>query len=425
MSAVTGSEVGTGERSLDLLVVTQYFWPENFQINLIVRELVARGHRVTVLTGKPNYPAGKFYEGYSFFGQAEEQWEGARVLRLPLVPRGNNRRLGLLLNYLSFSAIAWLLGPRRLRDARFDAIFVYAPSPLFVGLPALRLQRLWGVPMLYWLQDLWPESVALAGGIQSNLVLNAIAKVVAHIYHGSARVVIQSRAFQADVEAAGIPPERIVYFPQTTAAHFRPLPRSEAVEEDKLLPKGFRVMFAGNIGSAQDFGTLLAAAERLRDHAEIQWIIVGDGRRRPWVAAEVRRRGLEHCVHLPGRFPEEAMPRFFAQADALLVTLERKRIYSLTIPTKVQAYLASGKPIIAGLDGEGARVIEEAGAGLTAPASDPAALAARVLEMSRLSEAERAEMGRRARAYAEREFDKDRLIDGLVATIRQTIAETR
>ena len=425
MSAVTGSDVGTSERSLNLLVVTQYFWPENFQINLIVRELVARGHRVTVLTGKPNYPAGRFYEGYSFFGQAEEQWEGAHVLRLPLIPRGNNHRLGLLLNYLSFPAIAWFLGPRRLRDARFDAIFVYAPSPLFVGLPALRLQRLWGVPMLYWLQDLWPESVALAGGIRSNLVLNAIAKVVAHIYHGSARVVIQSRAFQADVEAAGIPPDRIVYFPQTATAHFRPLPRSEAVEEDKLLPKGFRVMFAGNIGSAQDFGTLLAAAERLRDHAEIQWIIVGDGRRRPWVAAEVRRRGLEHCVHLPGLFPEEAMPRFFAQADALLVTLEGKRIYSLTIPTKVQAYLASGKPIIAGLDGEGARVIEEAGAGLTAPASDPAALAARVLEMSRLSEAERAEMGRRARAYAEREFDKDRLIDGLVATIRQTIAEIR
>ncbi|MGP1255675.1 MAG: glycosyltransferase family 4 protein [Kiloniellales bacterium] len=417
---------GTADTTaLNLLVVSQYFWPENFQINLIVRELVARGHRVTVLTGKPNYPAGRFYEGYGFFGQREESWEGARILRLPLIPRGSNSRFRLALNYLSFPAIAWLFGPRRLKGAQFDAIFVYAPSPLFVGLPALRLRRLFKAPMLYWLQDLWPESVQLAGGVRSPLLLGAIAKTVATMYRGSARVLIQSRAFQADVEAAGIPPERIVYFPQTAAPHFRPLPTSNATQEAKLLPTGFKVMFAGNIGSAQALDTVVEAAERLRDHPEIHWVIVGDGRRRPWLQEEVRRRGLEDRVHLPGRFPEEAMPRFFAQADALLVTLERRRIYSLTIPTKVQAYLASGRPIIAGLDGEGARVVVEAGAGVTAPASDSEALAEAVLKLYRLPEAERMEMGRRGRAYAECEFEKDRLVDKLVDTVRKTIEENK
>jgi glycosyltransferase involved in cell wall biosynthesis len=412
------------DRPLDLLVVSHYFWPEELQINLVASELAARGHRVTVLTGKPNYPAGRIYPGYRALGTAAERWGGIEVLRAPVVPRGGGGRVRLALNYLSFPLSAWLSMGRLLRGRRFDAVFFYGCSPLFAGFPALRLAAR-GTPLLFWVQDLWPESVRLAGGIRSRAVLGPIEAFVHALYRASARVLVQSRAFRDEVEAAGVPPGRIVYFPQTASPIFRPLPPDPQGAEARLLPAGFKVMFAGNIGSAQAFDTVLAAAERLRGHPDIRWVLVGDGRRRAWVEAEVRRLGLEDRVSLPGRFPEASMPRFFAEADALLVSLEKRPIYARTIPTKVQAYLASGRPIVASLDGEGARVVEEAGAGVTAPAGDADALADAVLRLSRMPEEERREMGRRGRAYAEREFDKDRLIDLLVATLREAVAEAR
>ncbi len=407
---------------LRILIFTQYFWPENFQINHLARGLRERGHEVTVLTGKPNYPGGRIFDGYTVLGRAEERWQDCRILRVPLVPRGRGGRLRLAVNYLSFILSGSLIGPRRLKGERFDVVLVYAPSPLIKTLAAIRISRLFGMPLLLWVQDLWPESVAAAGGIRSPLIMGALERTVRWMYARCDRVLVQSRAFIPEVERHGVPRCRIVYFPQSIGAMFRPLPRQEAVDEGGLLPDGFRVMFAGNIGAAQDFDTVLAAAERLRGHPDIHWVIIGDGRRRAWVQEEVERRGLTGCVHLPGRFPEEAMPRFFAHADALLVTLERKRIFALTIPTKVQAYLASGKPIAACLDGEGARVIAEANAGFCAPAGDPDALAESVLELYRLPEAERQAMGRRARAYSEAEFDRDRLTDQLVDVMCDAVA---
>lgn len=413
------------ETPLSILVVTQYFWPESFQINDVVCELLARGHRVTILTGKPNYPGGRFYDGYSFFGQREETWQGARIIRVPLSPRRSSSRFRLVVNYLSFALFAWLLGPGRLGSTPVDAIFVYAPSPMLVGLPALRIKRRRRVPMLFWLQDLWPDSVELAGDIHSPLILGAIERAIRPIYRGSDRVLIQSQAFRQELERRGVATQKVIYFPQSAGPMFRPLSDEAAAEEGKLMPPGFRVMFAGNIGRAQDFGTILGAAERLREQTDICWIIVGDGRRRAWLENEVSRRGLADRFHLLGRFPEERMPHFFAHADALLVTLGPSRVFALTIPTKVQAYLASGKPIVAGLDGEGARVIEEAQAGFCAPAGDPEALAAQVLKLYRLPQAERIAMGQRARAYSERFFDRNRLVDQLIGEIRLAANERR
>jgi glycosyltransferase involved in cell wall biosynthesis len=179
------------------------------------------------------------------------------------------------------------------------------------------------------------------------------------------------------------------------------------------MPAGFRIMFAGNIGAAQDFATILGAAEKLGNYADIHWIILGDGRMRPWVENEVRQRGLTETVHLLGRHPAEAMPRYFSLADVLLVTLKKEPIFSLTIPSKVQSYLACAKPVIAGLDGEGARVIEEAGTGIACPAEDPEALSAAVLTMYSMSEAERGAMGLRGRAYFEKHFERTMLLDRL------------
>ena len=219
---------------------------------------------------------------------------------------------------------------------------------------------------------------------------------------------IQSNAFRPNVVKSGANPDDVVYFPQSVNSMFRPLSRKDAPAQSELMPKGFNLVFAGNIGNAQDFETIVAAAEQLRDIADINWVIIGDGRRRSWLENEVTSRGLTDRFHLLGSFPEEDMPRFFAHADALLVTLRSEPIFALTIPTKVQAYLACGKPIIAGLDGEGGRIINEAQAGYSAPASNAAELALAVKKMHDLTTAERDRMGANARAYSQKHFDSQK-----------------
>jgi glycosyltransferase involved in cell wall biosynthesis len=172
-------------------------------------------------------------------------------------------------------------------------------------------------------------------------------------------------------------------------------------------------MFAGNIGVAQDFETILAAADQLKSDRDIQWIIIGEGRRYAWVAQEIARRGLRGSVRLLGRYPVESMPRFFALADALLVTLRNEPIFSLTLPTKIQSYLACGRPIIAALDGEGARVIGESGSGIAVAPGDAAALADAIARLRRTPAPEREAMGRRGREYFEREFERTLLVSRL------------
>jgi colanic acid biosynthesis glycosyl transferase WcaI len=395
-----------------LLIVSQYFWPENFRINDVARELVRRGHEVTVLCGTPNYPGGVIFEGFGWFRRTRENWEGVNIVRVPVVPRGRGPRWRLAANYLSYAISASLLGPLRCRG-RYDAILMFQMSPATMGIAAVVMKLVRRAPMLYWVQDLWPESLIAAGAVRSRWLLWPIDALVRGMYRASAYVLIQSRSFRSHVEARGVRSDRVRYLPNTAESFYVPLPPSGAHEALAHLPAGFRVMFAGNIGVAQDLPTVLRAAELTRHRRDIQWLIVGDGSMRHWVQGEVEHRGLSASVHLLGRFPVHDMPRLFAGADALLVTLRRDPVLALTIPSKVQSYLASGKPLVGGLDGEGAAVISEAGAGVCAPAEDPEALAAQVLALRDLTPEARIAMGRRGREYFLHHFSSDMLIDRL------------
>ncbi|HUF80087.1 MAG TPA: glycosyltransferase family 4 protein [Burkholderiales bacterium] len=395
-----------------VLIVTQYFWPEVFRINDLALGLRERGHDVTVFTGKPNYPEGRFFPGYGFFGRATEDYHGVRVIRAPLLPRGGGGRVSLFFNFASFALFGSLLAPLRC-GGRYDAILVYEPSPVTVGLPALVLKRVKHSPVLFWAQDLWPETLSATGAVRAPWVLSMVDRLVRFIYRHCDLVLVQSRAFAPHVQAQGVPAEKIRYYPNSAEALYRAAAVEPQAPERGLLPPGFRVMFAGNIGAAQDFETILAAAERLRAERGIHWVIVGDGRRQPWVEAEIGRRDLGATVHLLGRHPVESMPRFFALADALLVTLRNEPIFSLTIPTKIQSYLACGRPIVAALDGEGARVVRESGAGLAVRAGTAGALADAVLRLHRMPAAEREAMGRRGREYFEAHFERSMLLSRL------------
>jgi glycosyltransferase involved in cell wall biosynthesis len=407
-----------------ILIVSQYFWPEDFRINDVALGLRECGHAVTALTGKPNYPGGKFFSGYGFFGRARELHDGIDVIRVPIIPRGSAGGLRLALNYASFAVSASLLAPFRI-DREFDAILVYEPSPVTVALPALLLKHLRGIPVLFWVQDLWPESLSATGAVRAHWILWWVERLVRFIYRRCDRVLIQSKAFRDQIERLGGSPDKIVYLPNSAEALYQPIAVEHDAPERSLMPGGFRVMFAGNVGAAQSFETIIEAAALLRDQPDIHWVILGEGRMRDWAVTEVAARGLGHCVHFLGRFPVETMPRFFALADVLLVTLRSDSLFALTIPSKLQSYLACGRPVVAALDGEGARVLQEAGAGLAGPAEDAQALANAVLQLYRMPKDEREALGARGRSYFEAEFERGILLQRLNQTIEATVKEKR
>jgi colanic acid biosynthesis glycosyl transferase WcaI len=406
-----------------LLVVSQYFWPEDFRINDLSRELVRRGHAVTVLCGTPNYPSGKIFPGFGWFRRTREEWEGVEVVRVPQVPRGSRSRIRMAANYLSYALTASMLGPFRCRGA-YDAVFVFQISPATMGIPAVVMKLVKGAPLFYWLQDLWPEALVATGVIRMRSLLWFVDVLVRQLYRASSFVLIQSRSFRKHVESRGVQSDRILYLPNTAEQFYVPMAAHEAHEVLAAVPVGFRVMFAGNIGSVQALPTILAAAELTRSCADIQWIIVGDGSMRTWVAEELQKRALTGTVHLLPRFPSVEMPRLFAGVDALLVTLRRDAVLSLTIPSKVQSYLAVGKPILGSLDGEGAAIIREAGAGLCGPAEDAEALAAHVLALRALDASARVEMGRRGREYFLAQFRADMLLDRLEGWFMQLASKS-
>jgi colanic acid biosynthesis glycosyl transferase WcaI len=392
--------------------LSQYFHPETFSNNMIARALVQRGHEVHVVCCVPNYPAGQFFEGYSNRARREELWEGIAVHRAWTIPRGNSSA-SLTANFLAYPfAATWTL-MRRLHG-RPCVSFVSMPSPLLQALAGVFLRWLRGTPCVYWVQDIWPESATFTLGLTNPLLVRPLTWLCGWLYRRADLVLVQSAAFPAMIQRFGVAPDRIRFFPNTAPATYRPVSADEAPEEALLVPQdGFRLMFAGNIGESQDFDTLIAAADLLRDRPELRWVIVGSGRDMERVQGEIARRGLADRFTFVGRHPEERMPFFFAHSDAMLVSLKDVPIFALTVPYKVQCYMACGKPIVASLSGEGARLVQEAGAGEVAPAGTPGALAEAIRRMLDRPPRERAEMGSRARRYFEEQFAADKVYSDL------------
>lgn len=397
---------------MQILIVSQYFWPENFRITDLARALKERGHELTVLTGIPNYPSGKKFEGYSWPNKCYEEMEGIRVYRVPLFLRRKGKSWQLMLNYLSFVISASLLGPWLLRNHQFDVVFVGGYSPFTVGFPAALLSKLKRVPMLYWLQDLWPESLSATGVVTSKRVLGLVGKMVKMMYGYCDRILVQSRGFVAPAINIGAKKEKILYFPNWAEPLYRrvTLPL-DAPERNEVPTDGFIAMFAGNLGAAQSLETILDAAEQLKED-EVHWVFLGDGRKRNWLQDQKTSRGLDK-VHILGRRDVGTMPLYFSLADAMLVTLDPDPAITTTIPGKIQSYLACGRPIVGALDGEGAKVIDESGSGITVPSGDAHGLAESILNMSKMNHAERQSMGDAALACYRQYFEREQLVSQL------------
>ncbi|GGE39839.1 glycosyltransferase WbuB [Agaricicola taiwanensis] len=392
--------------TLDLLVVSQYYDPENFIINTVSQRLAALGHRVNVLTGMPNYPTGRLFPGYRGFAPRREAQGRVGVFRVPIIPRGSSA-VQLVLNYLSFavsaSVAAFLCRPRA------DLVLVFQPSPVTVGIPALVVKWLNGARLIFWVQDLWPESLAATGATRSRMIIATVRRLVRFLYRRSDIIGVSSRAFEQPVRSLS-PDADVRYLPNP--ANPEPQEPSDAPHDEQkhLLPAGFRILFAGNFGAAQGLHTVLDAAHRTRHLPHIKWILVGDGRAGPALRSRIEIEKLEDTVFITGPFPQSAMPNLLAQADVLLVALHKDPLFALTVPSKLQTYLAAGKPILAATDGETARIVREAGAGIACPAGDAEALAEATIQMSLLDATARQAMGGAGRTYYAREFALDQIV---------------
>jgi glycosyltransferase involved in cell wall biosynthesis len=398
-----------------ILVFSQHFWPESFRINEVAHALRAAGHEVLVLTGQPNYPGGQVLPGYSAASTGVEDYGGIAVHRVPLWPRGRGGAWRLAGNYLSFIASAVLFGAWRLRRQRVDVVLVYATSPLLQAIAAVTLARLKRAALVTWVQDLWPQSLRATGYVTHPRLLAAVALVVRWIYARQDLLLVQSEGFVDAVRALAPARVEVRVHPNPAEAQVANPPPAPLT-----LPPGFNVVFAGNLGTTQALDALLDAAERLRDLPALRLVFVGSGQRSAWLAGEVARRGLPNVL-LAGRHAPEHMPSILGQAQALLVSLADDPALQLTVPSKLQSYLAAGRPIVAALRGEGARLLEAAGAGLSCPPGDGAALEATLRRLLALDEGTRAAMGEAGRAFHARHFSPAQLTPRLEAHLSDAI----
>lgn len=399
-----------------ILIVSQYFWPESFRINDLVKTLTEKGIQVDVLTGKPNYPEGSIYSGYRLSGCQTGQWGGATVYRVPLIPRGPRGAVRLALNYLSFIFSGLLFGPWLLRRRDYDAVFVYGVSPIFQAIPALAIGWLKRSPVIIWVQDLWPESLKATGYVENPGVLAKIGWMVGLVYRRADLLLAQSRAFLPFINQLA-PGKAVLYYPNSVDNTFG-APSAVTLPEIPELDQGFPVVFAGNIGAGQAVEVIVEAAFLLKNYTDIRFVVIGQGSRRDWMLDQVELLGLTN-LHLPGRYAIETMPGLMQKAGALLVSLSDEPIFAATVPNKVQAYMASGRPILASLNGEGARLVDEARAGLACPAGDAKALTAAVLKLFQMTAAERAILGANGRRYFEDHFDHNMLTDQLIGHLKE------
>jgi colanic acid biosynthesis glycosyl transferase WcaI len=399
---------------MKILIVTQYFWPENFRVNDLVDGLISNNNEVTILTGKPNYPSGEVFKEFVNEPNLFNNYKSSKIIRVPIIARGKSR-FTLALNYFSFAISGVIIGAWKLRKYDFDTIFVYEPSPVTVGIPAIWLKKLKRAPVIFWTLDLWPESLTSFDIVKSKSVLYIVGKLVSFIYNHCDLILAQSKSFIAPIRKYCNNDVNVEYFPSWSEK----LPISnEKAPEIKHNDNFFNILFTGNIGKAQDFPAILEAAEYLKSE-KIRWLIVGEGRLSSWLKGEVIKRELQSNVLILGEFPIERMTSFYNHSQALLVSLKRDSALSLVIPGKMQSYLVSGLPILGMVQGEAKQVIENSGCGYTCESGNGFDLAAIAKKMMLSSDKDRLLMGELGKKYAFKEFDRKTLLDKLEKWMNQ------
>lgn len=388
---------------MKILMVCQHYYPERFQNQEICEQFVKDGHEVTVLTGLPNYETGVVPEEYKHGKHNDEIINGVHVQRT----FETGRRSGVLwrmLNYASYtlSAAWWAFTNRQ----KYDLVFSYQLSPVFMLLPAVIVAKKQQIPLYTYCLDLWPESVKAMPPGENPLIFKPVHWLSRWLYRQADAISVQSKSFFEYFETVNrIAREKLSYIPQMAS--------SEYLEMDFKEDNGvIDFVFLGNMGNAQDIELIINAAEQNKSLPGFAVHFVGDGIFLPRAKQLVAQKQLEHIISFHGRKPVECMPQYYKLADVCLVTLKPGSIISKTIPAKVQGYMAAGIPVLGALDGHGAEVIKEAGAGVCVPAGETDKFAAAMRDFILHYDAYRS-CGEKARTYFKNHFTKRKMVDAL------------
>lgn len=387
-----------------VLIWTQFFWPENFFINSLSRDLARELGNVTVLTGKPNYPQGRFFNGYRGFGFEKESYFDCNVYRVPVIARGNKSLTGLLLSYLSFIFSGYFFAPFLLKNEKFDHIFVFATSPLLQALPAVYIAWRKNAKLVIWVQDIWPDVLTSVGFANRKWLIKLVGLFVNYIYYNSSLILIQSEGFRGSIEARVRDKNKIHYLANSVEIlHPNSAPKQLPFGLLNELSKQFSVVFAGNIGRAQSCETIVEAAKLLQSNCDIKIFLIGDGSRSSFIRDMIERYKLTNIV-MTGFIHPALMSSVYSASSALLLTLSDNFALSSTVPSKLQSYLHAGKPIIASINGDAAEIINSANAGYVCPAENPDQLASLISNLHSMPPSNRAVLGVNAQKYFDSHF---------------------
>lgn len=385
-----------------ILVISQYFYPEQFRINDMCMEWVKRGYKVTVVTGIPNYPQGEFYKGYGWFKRRRESWNGIDIIRIPLIARGHSS-IGLALNYLSFVVTGFFWS--HFACLKADYVFTFEVSPMTQALLGVWYSKRRKIPNYLYVQDLWPENVEIVTGIHSKAILGPVGKMVDYIYKRCNTIFATSPSFVEDIKKRCSTAD-VQYLPQYAEDFYKPSNHSESVEG-----RPFTIAFTGNIGKAQGLEILPKTAALLKNKVNVNFTIVGDGRNKDELLQQIEQNGVQDMFSMVGRVPPESIPGILAKCDAAFISFMDTPLFAKTIPAKLQSYMACGMPIVASACGETERIVNEAQCGICAPIGNEDALAKAIIGL--ISRTDLATMGENAVRYSSANFDKKMLMDGL------------
>jgi glycosyltransferase involved in cell wall biosynthesis len=403
---------------MKILFISQYFFPENFKGNEIVYDWLAKGYEVTVLTAKPNYPKGKFYKGYSFFSKSHEKLNNLNIIRVPVIPRFSGKPYQLFLNYISFVIFSIYFIYFKL-NSEFNFIFVQQLSPITMALPAVWFKKKHPkIPLYIWILDLWPESIYSVIEFNNKFLKKILNNLSNYIYRNSDIILISSKSFENQIKVnLGDINKPIYYLPNWAEIFFE---NHNGVKTPlQNIPLGFNIIFAGNIGEAQDFENILNAAE-LTINEKINWILIGDGRKLNWVKSEIEKKKINN-IYILGSYQIEEMPAILYNADALLVTLKKSYIFNKTVPAKLQAYMALGKIILGAVDGETKDLINNNNIGVASESGNPVLLANNAIRLKNLNKSDiiKIEMNSYDLYYST--FSKTKILNNLNIIIKNNI----
>ena len=393
-----------------ILVISQYYYPEQFRINDICKELVKRGHKVTVLTGIPNYPEGKYYKGYRLTKKRKDIKDGDDIIRLPIIPRGKNSIM-VILKYISFviSAFFWSKFTRK----KFDKVFIYEVSPMLQALPGVWYSNRKKIDSYIYVMDLWPESIQLVTNLNNKVILKFINRIVDYIYKNCKKILTSSESFIENIHKRGHSKNKLVFWPQYAEEFYKPLDKKDYIKEE-MQTKDFKIVFAGNIGYAQGLEIVINIAKILKEkNIKVKFYTIGNGRAKEELIKDVEENNLQDYIKFIDKQPAEKIPEYYANADMAFITLKKNLISDEILPAKLQSYFACGVPILGSADGEIKQVIEKSKAGFCVESGNAEKLAEQIEKCMNLTKEELKQMQQNSRGFYEKNYEKQMLLNVL------------